>query len=112
AGVPGPRLPFASQHVERIDEVCYDFPDLVFVTRHGCEPWVDLMVKLLLKWPNLYYSTSAFAPKRYPPAILDYARTRGADKVLYGGYYPMGLPLERLTRELGELALPDDVLAK
>jgi predicted TIM-barrel fold metal-dependent hydrolase len=112
AGVPGPRLPFASQHVELIDEVCYDFPELVFVTRHGCEPWVDLVVKLLLKWPNLYYSTSAFAPKHYPGAILDYARTRGADKVLYGGYFPMGLSLERLTRELGELTLPDEVLAK
>jgi len=28
---------------------------------HGCEPWADLAVKLMLKWPNLYYSTSAFA---------------------------------------------------
>jgi len=26
----------------------------------------DLAVKLMLKWPNLYYSTSAFAPKVLP----------------------------------------------
>ncbi|EUA23102.1 hypothetical protein I553_5458 [Mycobacterium xenopi 4042] len=36
------------------------------MTRHGCEPWEDLAVKLMLKWPNLYYSTSAFAPRYYP----------------------------------------------
>ena len=66
AGVPGPRVPFAPQYVGLIDEVCWYFPELKFVTRHGCEPWADLAVKLLLKWPNLYYSTCAFAPKYYP----------------------------------------------
>jgi predicted TIM-barrel fold metal-dependent hydrolase len=50
--------------VARIDTVMYDFPDLVFVTRHGGEPWEQLAVKLMLKWPNLYCSTSAFAPRR------------------------------------------------
>ena len=66
AGIAGPRVPSGCQHVERIDQVMYDFPDLVFVMRHGAEPWVDLAVKLMLKWPNLYYSTSAFAPRYYP----------------------------------------------
>jgi hypothetical protein len=65
-GVPGPRIPAAPQDVMRIDEICYRFPELTIVTRHGCEPWTELAVKLLLKWPNLYYSTSAFAPKHYP----------------------------------------------
>ena len=45
AGVPGPRLPMAAQHVERIDQVMYDFPELTLVTRHGCEPWDSLAVK-------------------------------------------------------------------
>jgi hypothetical protein len=112
AGVPGPRLRFACQHVELIDEVCYDFPELVFVTRHGCEPWVDLAVKLMLKWPNLYYSTSAFAPKYYPKAVIDYANTRGADKVIYGGYFPMGLSLERIMTELPGVPLKDEVWPK
>ena len=66
AGIPGPRLKASCQHVELIDEVMYDFPDLIFVTRHGCEPWTELAVKLMLKWPGLHYSTSAFAPKYYP----------------------------------------------
>ena len=112
AGVPGPRVPFAPQEVSRIDVVMFDFPDLVFVTRHGCEPWEDLAVKLMLKWPNLYYSTSAFAPKYYPKAVIDYANSRGADKVLYAGYFPMGLSLERIFSELPNVPLKDEVWPK
>ena len=112
AGVPGPRVPFAPQEVSRIDVVMFDFPDLVFVTRHGCEPWEDLAVKLMLKWPNLYYSTSAFAPKYYPKAVINYANSRGADKVLYAGYFPMGLSLERIFSELPNVPLKDEVWPK
>jgi uncharacterized protein len=112
AGVPGPRVPAWPQEVSRIDTVMFDFPDLVFVTRHGCEPWEDLAVKLMLKWPNLYYSTSAFAPKYYPKAIIDYANSRGADKVIYAGYFPMGLSLERIFSELPNVPLKDEVWPK
>jgi predicted TIM-barrel fold metal-dependent hydrolase len=112
AGVPGPRLRMAPQHVELIDEVMYDFPELVFVTRHGCEPWQDLAVKLMLKWPGLHYSTSAFAPKYYPKAIVDYANTRGADKIIYAGYFPMGLSIERIMTEMPDVGLKDDVWPK
>jgi len=112
AGVPGPRLKFAVQHVELIDEVMYDFPELTFVTRHGCEPWADLAVKLMLKWPGLHYSTSAFAPRYYPKAVIDYANTRGADKVIYAGYFPMGLSLERIMTEMPGVGFKDDVWPK
>ena len=76
---------------------------LRFILRHGCEPWTDLAVKLLLKWPNLYYSTSAFAPKYYPKEIVEFANTRGAEKIIYAGYYPLGLTLERMFRELEDV---------
>src|SRR5699024_9765831 len=112
AGVPGPRLPMAPQRVELIDEVMFDFPDLVFVTRHGCEPWTDLAVKLMLKWPGLHYSTSAFAPRYYPKAIIDYANTRGADKIIYAGYFPMGLSLERIMTEMAQVPFEAHVWPK
>lgn len=112
AGVPGPRLKFSPQHVERIDEVMYDFPDLVFVTRHGCQPWTELAVKLMLKWPGLHYSTSAFAPKYYPKDVVDFANTRGADKVIYAGYFPMGLSIERIMTEMPHVGFKDDVWPK
>jgi predicted TIM-barrel fold metal-dependent hydrolase len=109
AGVPGPRFPMTTQHVEHLDTVCYDFPELKIVTRHGGEPWQALAVKLMLKWPNLYYSTSAFAPRHYPSEIVDYANTRGAEKVLYAGYFPSGLSLERIMTELPDVPFRDHV---
>lgn len=109
AGVPGPRFPMGTQHIEHLDAVCYDFPDLKIVMRHGGEPWQALAVKLMLKWPNLYYSTSAFAPRHYPPEIIQYANTRGAEKVLYAGYFPSGLSLERIMTELPAVPFRDHV---
>jgi hypothetical protein len=98
--------------VKLIDDVMYDFPDLRFVTRHGCEPWEDLAVKLMLKWPNLFYSTSAFAPKYYPQAIIDYANTRGAEKILYAGYFPMGIHIDTIFQQLPDVSFRDHVWPK
>jgi predicted TIM-barrel fold metal-dependent hydrolase len=112
AGIAGPRLKSAVQHVMHFDDVCYDFPELRIIMRHGAEPWEELAVKLMLKWPGLYYMTSAFAPKYYPKAVIDYANTRGADKVMYAGYYPMGLSLERIFREMPEVPFRDHVWPK
>ena len=111
-GVPGPRVPMLCQDVALIDEVCWYFPELKFIMKHGAEPWTDLAVKLMLKWPNLFYMTSAFAPKYYPKDIIHYANTRGADKILYAGYYPMGLSLDRIFEELPGVPFRDHVWPK
>ncbi|MGA4544535.1 amidohydrolase family protein [Uniformispora flossi] len=112
AGIPGPRVPATAQDVMRFDQVCYDFPELTVVMRHGGEPWCDLAVKLMLKWPGLHWSSSAFAPKHYPRAIIDYANTRGADKILYAGYFPYGLTLDRIFSELPHVPLKAEVWPK
>ena len=38
--------------------------------------------------------------------IIDFANTRGADKVMYAGYFPMGLSLERIFTEHAGRAVP------
>lgn len=111
-GVPGPRIPMMPQWVGHLDQVAYDFPELRVVMRHGAEPDEDLAVKLLLKWPNLYYSTSAFAPKYWPEAIVRFANSRGSDKILYGGYFPMGLELTRIFAEMDDVPFKDTVWPK
>jgi predicted TIM-barrel fold metal-dependent hydrolase len=111
-GVPGPRVPMLCQKTELLDEVCWFFPELRIVMRHGAEPWDALAVKLMLKWPNLYYSTSAFSPKYYPKTIIDYANTRGADKVMYAGYFPMGLSLERIFKDMQDVPFREHVWPK
>jgi uncharacterized protein len=102
-------VPAECQNVMHFDQVCYDFPELRIVMRHGAEPWEELAVKLMLKWPGLYYMPSAFAPKYYPEAIITYANSRGRDKVMYAGYYPAGLTLERIFTEMRNVPLKDEV---
>lgn len=109
AGVPGPRIPMAPQLPILLDEVCWFWPDLQVVVRHGADPWTELMVKLLLKYPGLHYSTSAFAPKYYPEEIIRFANSRGADKVIYAGYYAAGLTLDRIFSELPAVGFRDEV---
>jgi len=111
-GVPGPRIPMEPQKVEHLDEICWFFPELKVVMRHGAEPWTDLAWKLMLKYPNLYYMTSAFAPKHYPENIVQFANTRGADKVMYAGYFPMGLSFERIFKDMPNVPFKDEVWPK
>jgi predicted TIM-barrel fold metal-dependent hydrolase len=111
-GIVGPRMPSWPQHVEHFDEVLYDFPELTMVMMHGGEPWTALAVKLMLKWPGLHYMTSAFAPKHYPKDIINYANSRGADKIMYCGYFPAGLTLERQFRDMPNVPFRDEVWPK
>ena len=112
AGLPGPRVPMDCQDVRHFDQVCYDFPELRTVMCHGAEPWEALAVKLMLKWPGLYFMPSGFAPRYYPKAIIDFANTRGSDKIMYAGFYPMGLTLERIFTELPQVSFKDEVWPK
>ena len=80
--------------------------------KHGAEPWTDLACKLMLKYENLYYMTSAFAPKHYPKDIVHFANTRGADKIMYAGYFPMGLSLERIFGDMPNVPFKDEVWPK
>jgi predicted TIM-barrel fold metal-dependent hydrolase len=110
-GFPGPRVPAWTQNPMHVDEVCWFFPELRVIFKHGGEPWTDTCVKMMQTWPNVYYATSGFAPKYYPKSVLDYANTRGSDKVIFAGYWPM-LSYDRIFAEAGELALRDEVWPK
>lgn len=50
---PGPIHVRAPQVLDPVDEICWFFPELRFVFRHGTEPWLALAVKSMLEWPNL-----------------------------------------------------------
>jgi predicted TIM-barrel fold metal-dependent hydrolase len=63
----------------------------------------------MLKWPGLYHTPRAFAPNYPPTAIIDYPNTRGADKIKYAGYYPLGLSLERNFTEMPKVPFRDHV---
>lgn len=98
-GFAGPRVPSACQDPFALDEICYHFPELNVVMAHGGEPWEQLCVKLMVKWPNLFYMTSAFAPKHYPKVIVDFMNSRGNSKILFASDHPI-IPIDRCVNEL------------
>ncbi len=110
-GMPGPRVPGECQNPMHLDEVCWFFPELRVVMRHGGMPWEAVCISLMLKWPNLYYSTSAMLPKWIPKDIIYYANTRGKDKVMYAGYYPY-IDFPTLKSGIEELPLRDHIWPK
>jgi predicted TIM-barrel fold metal-dependent hydrolase len=110
-GFPGPRVPAWAQDPLRLDEVCWFFPELTVVMRHGGEPWVDTCVKMLLRWPNLYYATTAFAPRYYPRPIIDLLNSRGASKIIWAGYWPI-LGYDRLFAEVADLPIRPEALPR
>lgn len=106
-GFGGPRTPSKVQDPMHLDEVAWFFPKLKIVMKHGGQPWPEVCVRLLRKWPNMYYATTAYAPRRYPKDIVEYLQGSGSSKVLYGGYYPE-LSFDRIMAELTDIDLSDD----
>jgi predicted TIM-barrel fold metal-dependent hydrolase len=105
-GFPGPRVPSKYQDPLAVDDVAAFFPELTIILQHGGEPWVETCVKLMVKWPNIHYMTSAIAPKHIPAAIIDYANTRGGDRVMFASDYPL-LTHDRCMNEVRALPFRD-----
>jgi predicted TIM-barrel fold metal-dependent hydrolase len=97
ASEPGRPIPY-------LDEVALEFPELVVVGGHIGYPWTDEMIALATKYPNVYIDTSAYKPRRYPAALVEFLRGHGRRKVLFGSNFPMLLPGDCLA-EVDNLGL-------
>lgn len=111
AGIPGPPMPGECQNPMYLDEVCVFYPELKLVMAHGADPWWDVAIRLMIKYHNLYLQTSAFAPKYFPPQLIQFMNTRGRDKILFASDHPV-LSFERCVKEAEELPLKEGVLDK
>lgn len=113
-GIPGPLWPTSPNYPLHLDDVCLAFPELVVVAHHIGDPWVQLMCHLAAKHPNLYITTSAWSPKRYPRELLEFMAGKwhgqaGSEKVIFGTDYPL-LNLQKATEDARSLDLPHEVL--
>lgn len=107
-GIPGPPIPAEPQNPIHIDRVCQRFPELKLSMIHGADPWWDVAIRLMIKYPNLRLMTSAWSPKRLPESLLHFMRTRGKGRIMFASDYPV-LPMSRCVPEALALDLPDDV---
>ncbi len=110
-GIPGPPMPGKCQDPMYLDEVCVFFPDLKLVMAHGADPWWSVAIRLMIKYRNLYMQTSAYAPRYFPPELIQFMNTRGQDKVMFASDHPV-LSFERCINEAQELDLREGVLDK
>jgi predicted TIM-barrel fold metal-dependent hydrolase len=92
----------------QLDRIACDFPGLTLVGTHTGWPWVDEMVAVTTKWPNVYLSVSAWLPRYFDPSLVRFLKSRtGAQKVLFGSN---GLSWERYLEEFHEMGLREDTL--
>jgi len=110
-GIPGPPMPAEPQRPLYLDEVCLFYPEAKIVMSHGADPWWGEAIRLLLKYPNLYLMTSAYAPRYLPQELIHFMNTRGAHKVLFASDHPV-LSFERCIREAMALPLREGVLER
>ncbi len=95
-GHTGPLMPSEPGRPLYLDQVALDFPDLVIVGGHIGYPWTDEAIAVATKHENIYIDTSAYTVDRYPPTLVEYMKSHGRHKVMFGTNYPMITPAKAL----------------
>ena len=66
------------------------------------------MIAVATKHPNVFIDTSAYTAKRFPAELMQYMKTNGKKKVLFGTNYPMITPVKCLE-DLDGLQLNQEI---
>jgi len=111
--------PYDLGHPRHLDDVAIDFPELRIVAGLAGWPWVNEMVGLLRRHPNLYVDTAAHHPRYFAQPgsgwemFMQYGNTLLQDKVMVGlSRYLLGSSFESLIAEYRKLPLKDKVIEK
>jgi predicted TIM-barrel fold metal-dependent hydrolase len=103
-------------HPLYLDEVACDFPDLTIVANHGGWPWVNDMVAVAWKRPNVYLEIGAVSPKYIGrpgtgwELLMTYGNSVLQDQILFAT--DSLIPHERAVKEVDLLPLKDAVKEK
>lgn len=94
-----------------LDDIAADFPELTIISAHPGWPWQDEQLAMARHKGNVYLDLSGWAPKYFPPQLVQHANTVLQDRVLFGSDWPVVTP-ERWLAEFDELGLKDEVRPK
>lgn len=103
-------------HPLHLDAVACDFPDLTIIANHGGWPWVNEMVAVAWKRPNVYLEIGAISPKYIAmpgtgwELFLTYANSLLQDQILFAT--DSLIPHSRAVHEVDALPLKDEVKEK
>lgn len=101
-------MPSALARPILIDDIAIYFPELRIVAAHTGWPWVEELIALAWKHPNVYIGTSAHMPRYWHPALVDFLKTRGKGKVMFGTDFPV-LMHKVCIGQIEQMNLPEDV---
>lgn len=111
--------PYDLGHPRHLDQVAMDFPELKLIGGLGGWPWVNEMVALVRRHPNLHVDTSAHRARYLGQAgsgwemLIQFGNTLIQDKVMVGlSAGLVGQPYETLIQEYLGLPLKDAVKEK
>jgi predicted TIM-barrel fold metal-dependent hydrolase len=109
-GVPGPLVRSGCQDPVLLEDVLLDFPDLVVIGAHMGHPYEAMLIQYMMKWPNLYLSTTAYSSKYLDPGLARFMdSSRGIGKVLYGSDHPF-LPMPKALEAARSLPLSEPAM--
>jgi len=94
-----------------LDEIAIYFPELKIIGIHIGWPWVEEAIAIAWKHPNVYLGSDAHSPKYWKPEFVQYVKTRGKDKVIFGTDWPV-LEFGRTRQEIQDLDFPEEVQQK
>jgi hypothetical protein len=99
--------------------VCVDFPELTVIAGLAGWPWVNEMVALVRRHPNMFVDTAAHRPRHFATPgsgwemFLQFGNTVLQDKVMVGlSWRTVGQPIDVLVNEYLDLPLKDAVKEK
>ena len=103
-------------HPLYLDEIACNFPELTIIANHAGWPWVNEMVAVAWKHPNVYLETGGVSPKYLQKPgtgwdlFLTYGNSVLQDQILFAT--DSLIPHERVVKELDELPMKDRVKEK
>jgi uncharacterized protein len=111
--------PYDLGHPRELDRVAIDFPELKIIAGLAGWPWLDEMIGLLRRHPNLYVDTAARRPQLLATAgsgweqFLELGNSLLQDKVMVGlSWRILGMTMEDVIDEYLALPLRDQVKEK
>jgi len=102
-----------------LDIVAQDFPELKMIAGHGGWPWVNEMVAVAWRNPNIYIDIASYLPKYIGmkgtgwEELIHFGNNVLQDRILFGSTWLfMGMSIKQLADEVMKLPLKEEVKHK
>ncbi len=103
-----------------LDHLAAEYPDLTLIGAHPAWPWHEEMLAIIGHKANVFMDLSGWLPRYIPESVMNEAKKRLSDRILFGSDYPFILPerwledfeaLEGFTPEVKRKLLHDNAAA-